>query len=121
VQVAALISATFLFNIHSPRPRYPFVHRGCNESTILHVRPAVIKFSEESAVSLGEVPRHLPPGRGGRRYTDRAAIARFIERTTAAREQPPISSAVPESPAPPIDDRRRSVAAAEEGLRRVGV
>lgn len=75
----------------------------------------MIEFSEQAAVPVAEVPAYLPPGRGGRRvnsstvirwclrgvrgvrlesvvvggrrYTDRASIVRFIEATTAAHER----------------------------------
>ena len=109
----------------------------------------MIDLHEESVIPLGEVPSRIPPGRGGRRvnlstvnrwalrgvggvrletvvcggrrYTDRAAIARFIERTTAARERPQTSPAASQAPPAPAKDRRRSVTAAEEGLARAGV
>ena len=109
----------------------------------------MIDLTEAEAISLGEVPRHVPPGRGGRRvnastvarwclrgvrgvrlesvvvggrrYTDRAAIARFIAATTAAGERrlnlPNVSQASTEPP----NDRSRSIAIAQEGLTRVGV
>lgn len=111
----------------------------------------MIDLREESVIPLGEVPGHIPPGRGGRRvnlstvnrwalrgvsgirletvvcggrrYTDRAAIARFIAATTAARERRPTSPAASQTTPTPAKDRRRSVnaAKAEEGLSRAGV
>lgn len=109
----------------------------------------MIELSEEAAVPVGELPKHIPTARGGRRvnvstvirwclkgvrgvrlesvvvggrrYTDRAAIARFIAATTAARQPPPDPVAVRQLPLPLIHDRGAAIAVAQEGLARAGV
>ena len=104
-----LEKAVPLSDVHKYVARGPGV-RPVNPSTICRwCLKGVRRIVLESAVC------------GGRRDTDRAAIARFIAATTAAREPRPNSPAPPQAPLAPMGDRSHEIAAAAEGLARAGI